>query len=118
MVLTVDDIVEIMSLGYGLRYFAEFRGGFVRLKNINGHCVFLDTRTNKCVIYEFRPRGCRLYPIVYDPIRDTVTVDRYCPRAHDVEREYIEKYRDVLLQELRRIYDGALKAVDLYARLL
>jgi len=47
MILTIDDLLTIANLGYDIRYFSIFRNDFVRLRNINGHCIFLDTNTNK-----------------------------------------------------------------------
>ncbi|WFO74709.1 YkgJ family cysteine cluster protein [Desulfurococcaceae archaeon MEX13E-LK6-19] len=111
MILTIDDIMEIMGLGYSIDYFAELRDGYVRLRNINGHCVFLDPETNKCMIYKWRPVGCRLYPLIYDPWRDEILVDKLCPRA-DVLRDKIDTSR--YKQLFRRILEKAQEAIDFY----
>lgn len=111
MVLTVEDILEITSLGYSIDYFAELRDGYVRLKNVNGHCVFLDEKRNKCMIYSHRPIGCRLYPLLYDPYNDEVLVDDLCPRSREVlEKVSLDEYKHVL----RKIVYRARDAVILY----
>ncbi len=111
MILTIDDIVEIMGLGYSIDYFAELRDRYVRLRNINGHCVFLDPETNKCRIYEWRPIGCRLYPLVYDPWRDEVLIDELCPKAGTLRGKIdVSIYK----QLFRRILEKAQEAVNFY----
>ena len=52
------------------------------LKNINGHCIFLDISTNMCKIYNNRPQGCRFYPLTYDKDKKTCVFDEDCPRIH------------------------------------
>ncbi|RLG82504.1 MAG: YkgJ family cysteine cluster protein [Thermoprotei archaeon] len=113
MILTVEDILTITSLGFELNYFAIFNNGFLRLKNIDGHCVFFDKKLGKCNIYENRPWGCRLYPITYDPVNDEVLIDDYCPRSYEAV-SYLKKYGVALLDELRRFYLSALKAKEIY----
>ncbi|RLG78751.1 MAG: hypothetical protein DRO13_06790 [Thermoprotei archaeon] len=71
-------------------FFVDYSTGIPRLKNIDGHCIFLDPSTNMCTIYEHRPLGCRLYPLVYDVDRDEVSLDTTCPRASTV-REKIRR---------------------------
>ena len=48
----------------------EFEGKYVRkigsrkslVEFENGDCVFFDSKTRKCKVYEFRPRQCRTWP--------------------------------------------------------
>lgn len=75
-----DDIERIESLGYKRSLFAEKRGSFIRLKNVDGHCIFLDPRTGSCRIYEKRPLGCRIYPLIYDEELG-ILLDPECPLA-------------------------------------
>jgi Fe-S-cluster containining protein len=56
--------------------------GFYRLKNQMGYCVFLDITSNKCKIYEFRPQGCKFYPLIYDFFKSKCILDEDCPRTH------------------------------------
>ncbi|WP_290900196.1 YkgJ family cysteine cluster protein, partial [Ferroglobus sp.] len=64
MQLSKHDIRRIEKLGYKVDEFSEIKDGVRVLKNVNGKCFFL--RNGKCSIYEFRPFGCKLYPIVWD----------------------------------------------------
>ncbi len=56
--------------------------GFFQLKNVNGHCFFLDLESKLCKIYEFRPQGCRFYPMIYDLSNKKCVLDKECPRTH------------------------------------
>lgn len=89
MELLAEDIERIISLGYRLEEFAVERDGMYRLKNVDGHCVFYDPSTRLCKIYQNRPVGCRLYPLVFDGER--VSVDRTCPTWHTVSRRELER---------------------------
>jgi len=55
--------------------------GYSELKNIKGHCVFLQKDTKQCKIYEFRPQGCGFYPIIYDFDQLKCIYDKDCPRT-------------------------------------
>ncbi len=48
-----------------------------RLKNQNGQCVFLEA--DGCGVYDDRPSGCRLYPLVLDPETGQGVLDDDCP---------------------------------------
>ena len=89
MELLPEDIERIEALGYRLDEFAVFDGEIYRLKNIDGHCIFYDPATSTCKIYDKRPIGCRLYPLVYDGRQ--VYVDRTCPTWDTVPRREIER---------------------------
>lgn len=81
MQLTRPDINRIIKLGYKLNDFAvRFAQGW-RLRNLSGKCFFLEG--NMCKIYKFRPYGCRLYPLVYDPSEGKIKLDDLCP--HKIE---------------------------------
>ncbi|GEM_PF-282743 len=105
MPLTQEDIRRITSLGYRLEDFAE-RGpdGVWYLRNIDGHCVFLDPKTGRCRIYQWRPLGCRLYPLVYDVESGEVTVDPECPKATSVNRDVVKRLAPKLIKLIKRIY--------------
>jgi Fe-S-cluster containining protein len=55
--------------------------GIYQLKNIDNNCVFLDTKSRLCNIYEIRPQGCKFYPIIYDNEEKTCIYDDECPRV-------------------------------------
>lgn len=104
MILTPSDIERIEMLGFKREDFAEIRDGFYRLKNVEGCCVFL--RGNRCTIYDYRPIGCSLYPIVIDAETGDVVLDRECPLAATTTPGELSKARRLarlILRELARI---------------
>ncbi len=48
-----------------------------RLANEDGHCVFLGE--TGCTVYDARPAGCRIYPLVLDPDTHKGVLDEDCP---------------------------------------
>ncbi len=80
MVLTTQDIQTIEKVGYETRFFVSERNGWLQLKNKNGRCVFHDGTV--CTIYDHRPEGCVLYPIVYDKDHRRAILDSDCPQKH------------------------------------
>ena len=102
MPLTEEDIKRIESLGYDRRDFTVKIDGIYRLRNVNGRCFFLD-EDNRCKIYEYRPLGCRIYPIVLDLERGVV-VDELCPKRDEVGKEDIRWVEPILRELVRRIY--------------
>jgi Fe-S-cluster containining protein len=77
MLLSNHDIKKIQKLGYEPKVFSEEHHGWLQLKNSPGRCVFHDG--NKCTIYENRPEGCTLYPVVYEKDRKQAFLDDECP---------------------------------------
>ncbi len=51
-----------------------------QLRNIEGHCFFLDYSNKECKIYKFRPQGCKFYPLIYDLNKKKCRLDEDCPR--------------------------------------
>ncbi len=93
MILSESDIKRIERLGYKREEFVEFRNGFWRLKNLNGHCVFLDVKTGKCKIYPYRPKGCMAYPVIYK-IGYGFIIDKECPAWRTIStKEFYEKVK-------------------------
>ncbi|WP_054854224.1 YkgJ family cysteine cluster protein [Vulcanisaeta distributa] len=90
MELLPEDIERIIRLGYGLSDFAVFDGEMWRLRNVDGHCVFLNPQTMECTIYENRPIGCRIYPLVYDDAEGPY-IDKECPAWNTVDRNEIKR---------------------------
>ncbi|MET1124358.1 MAG: YkgJ family cysteine cluster protein [Archaeoglobaceae archaeon] len=97
MILVREDIERLRALGY--EDFYEFRDGFYRLKNVDGKCVFL--KNNVCEVYEHRPLGCRVYPLIYDEECGTV-LDPYCPHREVFEPDFEALKR--LLKLIERDY--------------
>ena len=80
MVLTSHDIERIEKLGHDLRLFVLEQNGWLRLKNNMGRCVFHNGTF--CTIYDHRPEGCVLYPVVYDKDDCCAMLDSECPQRH------------------------------------
>lgn len=89
MPLTEADIARIESLGHRRENFCELDDESVpQLLNDGDHCVFLG-KNGLCSIYEHRPEGCRLYPLVWDRDAERVVRDDFCPwnRAFKIPKE-------------------------------
>ncbi len=99
MPLTAEDISRISSLGYPEWYFVVF-DEVPRLRNENGKCVFLN-EDGSCSIYDHRPLGCKLYPLVYDPDKGAV-LDELCPMRDTAY--YDETDVEELMNLIKEIY--------------
>ena len=88
MMLTGKDVERLEKLGFKREEFCVRDGNFLKLCNINGVCFFLDPEKGLCTVYENRPEGCRLYPIVFDLLRRKCVLDKTCP------------YRNLVLEEV------------------
>ncbi|MCS7185299.1 MAG: YkgJ family cysteine cluster protein, partial [bacterium] len=110
MQLTNEDIRRIEQLGFKKDQFIEFdKNGFAKLKNKSGYCIFYDIIKKECKIYENRPIGCTLYPIMYDPIKNDITIDYSCPSANTVTEEELESKQVTLMKTIKQIYKEARK---------
>jgi len=105
MPLTKRDIGRIKRLGFAEEYFVDRRGRIPRLKNVDGHCVFLNPMMNSCTIYPDRPEGCRLYPLMYEEKSDRVMVDPLCPKASTIPQKLIKELSGALLSLIDRLYE-------------
>ena len=79
MTLTPRDVERLEALGYKLEEFAVCEEGVCRLRNVDGHCYFLEPGRG-CRVYRARPLGCRLYPVVCVE-GEGLAVDAVCPLA-------------------------------------
>jgi uncharacterized protein len=79
MLLLNEDVKRISRLGYKEDFFILTNSeGFKMLKNSSeGRCVFHDG--TKCTIYGDRPKGCKLYPIVFNEDSMAAVKDAFCP---------------------------------------
>ena len=77
MALSEGDMRRIESLGHRRESFATESKGLVTLRNVHRRCVFHDGV--HCTIYEARPDGCRLYPVVFAEYSGRATMDHLCP---------------------------------------
>lgn len=102
MILSEDDIKRIEKLGYEREEFTVYKDGYYRLRNVDGHCIFLDPKTGKCKIYNYRPLGCRIYPVIYDP-KKGFTIDDLCPAKNTISvKEFLGRV-EALKYLLRKI---------------
>ncbi len=104
---------RLEALGYRREEFAVYEDGEWRLRNINGHCYFLEPGRG-CRIYPYRPVGCRLYPAVCIEGHG-VAVDAYCPLALLALRKLSEN--PALLERIARLISSEF-GVDCPPRLL
>jgi len=83
MPLSNEDVERIEELGFKRAEFTVDAAGWIRLKNAGGRCVFNDG--SECRIYDGRPEGCRLYPVVYDEDKEDAALDYDCPSSEEFE---------------------------------
>jgi uncharacterized protein len=80
MILSYRDVESIQKLGYARRFFVIEHEGWLQLRNHQGRCVFHNGI--HCTIYNQRPEGCSLYPVVYNKDDKSVILDDECPQKH------------------------------------
>lgn len=81
MTLTQADVSRIEARGHS-GFYRENDGGDLQLLNRDGRCLFLTSAG--CSVYDIRPEGCRLYPLMLEVRRDEVVHDTFCPWAAEV----------------------------------
>ncbi len=83
MEVSSEDIKRLEKKGYRLEEFTFIDKGAAWLRNVNGYCYFYSRTDKKCQIYEDRPLGCYIYPVMQLAKKGT-TVDKLCPMGHTV----------------------------------
>ena len=81
MPLSRIDIETISQQGHRFKDFVVKRGRERYLKNRNGRCVFLQGKG--CMIYTYRPEGCRLYPLVSNENYGEAIIHDLCPYGNE-----------------------------------
>jgi len=84
MLLLEEDVRRISAARPGVDFYGEAEDGFLQLNNRDEEgtpCVFLYN--DLCSVHDIRPRGCQLYPVVWQDI--AVLDDEYCPHTADFE---------------------------------
>jgi Fe-S-cluster containining protein len=99
MPLTEDDIKRIEKLGFKCADFTVKAEGETRLRNVKKTCFFL--REGRCIVYEGRPEGCRIYPLVYNLDAHKFVYDTVCPHSAEFKSNREDKER--LKQLIRRL---------------
>ena len=105
MLLQKEDIEHLRRLGFDYNYFVVNRDRWLQLKNYDGRCVFNDGK--KCSIYEYRPEGCKLYPMIYDEYKNRATLDEDCAhrdefRISKIKGEIVISLAAKLINERRQ----------------
>jgi len=77
MLLSNIDIENIEQIGYNRYYFTRSKKGWLKLKNKDGKCVFHNGKI--CLVYQNRPEGCELYPLIFNKESNSAVVDEDCP---------------------------------------
>jgi Fe-S-cluster containining protein len=93
------DLKRIEKLGYKRADFTVHYEGETRLKNRGKTCCFLED--GRCMVYENRPEGCRIYPLVYDVYSHKFISDKVC--LHSAEFKATRADKDRLKHLIRRI---------------
>jgi Fe-S-cluster containining protein len=103
MELSNKDMQRLEQAGHSKEEFAK-RGvdGIWRLRNVEGHCVFLESKGRKCLVYSLRPLGCYIYPVNLGP-DGALTVDVLCPASDSLEADEKKKKGVLLRRHLREI---------------
>ena len=105
MPLTEDDVMRIEKLGFKRVDFTVEAEGETRLSNRARQCFFLEDV--RCRIYESRPEGCRIYPLIYDTDSHKFIYDTVCP--HNTEFKATREDKDRLKRLIRKLEREAAK---------
>jgi Fe-S-cluster containining protein len=109
MLLSRVDVKRLKKLGYSPKEFAFYdENGFTRLKNREGYCVFFDFNKRKCRIYENRPLGCRIFPVIFSE-EEGIVVDDICPMKNTVSKRDLNQKGKILVDLLQQIDCEALR---------
>jgi Fe-S-cluster containining protein len=110
MILSNSDTESIMKNSPKILIKEDFafinKDGFFQLKNVKNHCIFLDFPLKQCKIYEYRPQGCRFYPLIFNFQEKKCIFDKDCPRSNLFYQKNTElkskckNLRRFLIQEL------------------
>ncbi len=95
MTLTEADVGRLEDAGHR-RFHRVTSSGELQLVNRSGACVLLAD--GRCLAYDARPDGCRLYPLILDLASDRATPDDFCPHAE--EFTFSEIHEDQLRQSV------------------
>ena len=107
MPLSSSDIVRIRGLGFSQSFFTIKKNGNWRLKNLSGRCVFHNGQ--RCSIYNYRPEGCRLYPVILNEATGEAVLDSYCP--HHEKFQLTPSTSHAVVKLVRRIEKEREKAL-------
>ena len=104
MELSRDDIKRLEGEGYRREEFVVMDDDAIRLRNVDGRCYFYSFTENKCRVYEKRPLGCYLYPVVY-LANEGAIVDGLCPMEQTISEQELRKKGKILVKLLKKMDD-------------
>jgi len=103
MELSIADVKRLEAKGFSIEEFTVLNDNVTQLKNVDGHCFFYNHSDKNCRIYEDRPLGCQIYPVVY-LINEGMIVDELCPIGKTILKQE--------LMEKGKMLDNLLKKID------
>jgi len=107
MLLAEADIKCLEKAGYTRKKFVCYdKKSFAKLQNHRGYCVFYDTEKRRCKVYEYRPVGCRVYPVIYS-IEEGVIIDDLCPMKNTVSTTELKRKGKGVMKLLQKIDEEA-----------
>ncbi|MCW4004706.1 MAG: YkgJ family cysteine cluster protein [Candidatus Bathyarchaeota archaeon] len=87
MLLSKKDIKRLENKGYSPKSFVRYdKQGYAQLKNRDGYCVFYDCKKHRCIVYDDRPTGCRVYPVIVDE-ENGIVLDTICQSRNTITEE-------------------------------
>lgn len=103
MLLSKEDVERLEGAGVSRDEFTRIgEEGLTRLRNVGEWCYFCDPTEKTCQVYEERPLGCRLYPVIYS-IDEGVVVDELCPVRQTVSKHELTMQGRILLKHIKKI---------------
>jgi Fe-S-cluster containining protein len=103
MELSDDDIGRLVALGYHRDGFSVTdRDGVTRLRNVDRRCYFYDRGETQCRVYNERPLGCYIYPVVFSEA-DGIVIDELCSNGDTVTDTEMRAKGRILLDLLNRL---------------
>ena len=72
------------------------------LRNVGERCYFYDPEEKKCQVYEDRPLGCFIYPVIYSN-DEGVIVDELCPMRQTISEQELRTKGKILDKLLKKI---------------
>jgi Fe-S-cluster containining protein len=102
MELSADDISKLESKGFRLDDFTIKYGDVTQLRNVGGYCYFYNQVDKKCQIYEDKPIGCCVYPVVY-LVNEGMMIDELCPMGKTISKPELIRKGKILDRLLKKI---------------
>ena len=103
MLLSKEDVEKLESAGFSREDFTSIgKDGLMRLRNVREWCYFYNSVEKKCQVYEDRPLGCLLYPVIYS-IDEGVVADKLCPMRHAISKHELTMKGKILLKHIKKI---------------